>query len=133
MRDVRDLLSNLALVDGLTVMLSSHLLAEVATVCNRVGILRGGRLAAEGRVADLVRGEVREVDVGADAAAVERALVGWVGASTLGTAPSGRVRVRLGSATVPELVRKLVEGGVDVAGVWPDGRSLEDVYVELTR
>jgi ABC-2 type transport system ATP-binding protein len=40
---------------GKTVFFSSHELSEVERVCDRVGILAAGRLAAEGRVAELVR------------------------------------------------------------------------------
>jgi ABC-2 type transport system ATP-binding protein len=133
MRDVRELLRNLALLDGLTVLLSSHNLAEVASACNRVGVLRAGRLVAEGLVADLLRAEVREVDVAGPVDAIDAALRDWEGALSLGPTPAGRVRVRLRGATVPDLVRRLVASGVDVGGVWPDTRNLEDVYVELTR
>jgi ABC-2 type transport system ATP-binding protein len=40
---------------GATVLLSTHLLAEVEEVCSRVMILNRGRLAAEGTVADIAR------------------------------------------------------------------------------
>jgi len=42
--------------NGQTIVLSSHLLAEVEQICDRVGIIAGGRLRAESSVADL-RGE----------------------------------------------------------------------------
>ena len=40
---------------GATVILSTHLLAEVETTCNRVLILNRGRIAAQGTVAEVVR------------------------------------------------------------------------------
>src|SRR6188472_1403244 len=54
MRDMRLLIRRLA-DDGLTVLLSSHLLAEVEELCNRVAIVRKGRMAYEGTLADLRR------------------------------------------------------------------------------
>ena len=57
MREMRALLRELADGDGITVLLSSHLLDEVERVCDRVAILRRGRLAAEGKVSDLLQGE----------------------------------------------------------------------------
>ena len=54
MRDMRLLVRRLA-DDGMTVLLSSHLLAEVEELCNRVAIVRRGRMAYEGTLADLRR------------------------------------------------------------------------------
>ncbi len=133
MKDMRELLRSLALLDGITIFLSSHLLAEVSALCNRVGILRGGRLAAEGRVQDLLSGDVREVEIGGNASAIEAALLEFPGLLSLGPTATGRVRLRLDSATVPDVVRRLALANVDVMGVWPETRSLEDVYVEVTR
>src|SRR4051795_13283964 len=52
MRDMRLLVRRLA-DDGITVLLSSHQLAEVEEVCNRVAIIRQGRIAFEGTLADM--------------------------------------------------------------------------------
>ncbi len=60
-RELRDIL--LQLRDrGKTVFLSSHILAEVETVCDRIAILRDGRLAAVGRIGDLLA-ESREMEL----------------------------------------------------------------------
>jgi ABC-2 type transport system ATP-binding protein len=55
MREVRDLVRHLKEERGLTVFVSSHLLSEVEQLCNRVGILRDGRLVAEGTVTELLQ------------------------------------------------------------------------------
>src|SRR5947208_13079959 len=55
MRDMRLLIRRLA-GQGMTVLLSSHLLAEVEDVCNRVAIVRQGRIVYEGEIAALKRG-----------------------------------------------------------------------------
>src|SRR5256885_10017607 len=54
MRDMRLLVRRLA-DGGMTVVLSSHLLAEVEELCNRVAIVREGRMAYEGTLAELRR------------------------------------------------------------------------------
>ena len=51
-RELRSLLRSLA-DDGTTVFLSSHLLGEVERVCDRVAMVRAGRVVAEGTVAEL--------------------------------------------------------------------------------
>src|SRR5204863_2514352 len=53
MRDMRDLVRRLA-GEGITVLLSSHLLAEVEELCNRVAIIRKGRIVYEGALRDLL-------------------------------------------------------------------------------
>ncbi len=54
MRDMRLLIQRLA-DQGITIVLSSHLLAEVEEVCNRVAIVRAGKIVYEGEIADLKR------------------------------------------------------------------------------
>jgi ABC-2 type transport system ATP-binding protein len=53
MRDMRDLIRRLA-GDGITILLSSHLLYEVEELCNRVAIIRKGSIVYEGRLGDLL-------------------------------------------------------------------------------
>jgi ABC-2 type transport system ATP-binding protein len=52
MRDMRQMVRRLA-GEGMTIMLSSHLLAEVEELCNRVAIVRSGRIVYEGALAEL--------------------------------------------------------------------------------
>jgi ABC-2 type transport system ATP-binding protein len=52
-RDIRNLIIDLKR-RGITVLLSSHLLAQVQEVCDRVGILADGRLVREGRLEELI-------------------------------------------------------------------------------
>ena len=56
MADMRALLVDLA-AGGQTVLLSSHLLAEVQEICDRVGVIAGGRLLVESTVAELRGGD----------------------------------------------------------------------------
>jgi ABC-2 type transport system ATP-binding protein len=53
MRDMRALVRQLA-AEGITVLLSSHLMGEVEALCNRVAILRAGRVRYEGTLAELL-------------------------------------------------------------------------------
>jgi ABC-2 type transport system ATP-binding protein len=53
MRDMRALVRRLA-SEGITVLLSSHLLAEVEELCNRVAIIRSGRIVYEGALGELL-------------------------------------------------------------------------------
>ena len=130
MADMRALLVDVA-AGGQTVLLSSHLLAEVQEICDRVGIIAGGRLLVESTVAEL-RGatEIRLV-----AEPIDRALaVAMRVAGDDAVEVDGPVlRVSGPAAQAPELARALVGAGVDITELTPVERSLEDVFFDLTR
>ena len=129
MADMRALLVDVA-AGGQTVLLSSHLLAEVQEICDRVGIIAAGRLLVESTVADL-RGAtgIRLV-----AEPIDRALA--VAMSVAGddaVEVDGPVlRVSGSAAQAPELARALVGAGIDITELTPVERSLEDVFFDLT-
>lgn len=136
MREVRDLVRSLALHDKITVFLSSHLLGEVQAICNRVGILDGGSLKAEGDVAELLAGEAsptRIVEVGTPAPDLLRAAVAaMTEVEVEGPGAAGRLRLRLRGLEPAVLNRRLLEAGVDVDALVPERRNLEDVFLEVT-
>ena len=135
MREIRELVRSLALHDQITIFISSHLLAEVQAVCNRVGIIQAGELRAEGRVdeliADQVEGRVVEISA-ADMTALQTALEAVEGVKVLGAARAGRLQVHHGELELPELNRRLFDQGVSVGALIPVERSLEDVFMEVT-
>jgi ABC-2 type transport system ATP-binding protein len=130
MRDIRRLLRRLA-DDGTTVFVSSHLLAEVEAMCDRVGVMARGRLVAEGPPETLRGGTDRlrlEVDDRARALVLLGSLAGVVAVEEMGTA----IRVRLASPATPAAVNAaLVSAGVGVASLVPERDSLEDVFMAL--
>src|SRR5262249_32464908 len=65
-REIRDLILNLK-HRGITVLLSSHLLAQAQEICDRVGILADGALVREGRLQELIAIENQTELVIADA------------------------------------------------------------------
>jgi ABC-2 type transport system ATP-binding protein len=130
MADMRDLVRALA-DGGQTVLLSSHLLGEVEQVCDRVGVVAGGRLRGEGTVAQL-RGQptlMLRADPAGTAAAVA---VNVLGPGAVSTAADSAVELAAEPARAPELVRAMVAAGVDVHEVRAVHRSLEDVFFELS-
>lgn len=59
----RETVAELRAERGTTVFLSSHVLAEVEATCDRIGLIRGGRLVTSGTIADLKRAATRRVTV----------------------------------------------------------------------
>ena len=134
MREMRELIRSLALVDKITIFISSHLLAEVQAVCNRVGIIQDGKMRAEGYVETLLgAGEADAVvELGGSEDRLETVLAAMEGVSLLGPGREGRVRVAL-TRPIAEVVAELVHQQVAVTAVVPQGRTLEDAFLEVTR
>jgi ABC-type multidrug transport system ATPase subunit len=136
MKEVRDLLANLARTEKLTIFISSHLLAEIEALCSRVGIIEDGKMIAEGQVDELVAGKssVQEVDVAAvDMAALGKAVATIDGVSLIGDGVEGRIRLGLEGPTVPQLNRALLDAGIELEALVPVQKSLEDLFLALTR
>ncbi len=134
MRDIRVLLRALA-DGGTTIFVSSHLLAEVEAMCDRVGVMAQGRLVAEGRPATL-RGAVDRVRVDVDDVALAtRIAAGVAGVSLDRPRPeggAGALRAVLDAGVTPaDLNAALVAGGVRVGALVPERDSLEDVFLHL--
>ncbi|MGZ4666716.1 MAG: alpha/beta fold hydrolase, partial [Frankiaceae bacterium] len=127
-REMREVIRGVAAA-GTTVLLSSHLLAEVEEVCTHVVVMDRGRLVAQGRVADLVAGTRTvhlQVDDPASALPVLDGLRGVRGVRQ----GDGDLVVELDSLDRPGLVRALVAAGVGVQGV-SVRRRLEEVFLGL--
>jgi ABC-2 type transport system ATP-binding protein len=121
-------------VGGTTVFLSSHLLAEMEQLCDRVAVLASGRVLCEEPL-DVILGEADAViEVSLPEAEVARAL-GWLevehGLRARHLRPDG-LEVWAAGCDAAALNRALVEQGFAIAGFAPRRRTLEEVFVELT-
>jgi ABC-2 type transport system ATP-binding protein len=114
---------------GRTIFFSTHILSDVETMCDRVTILRKGKVVVSGRLGELLKGEVQRTAV-----------------ELIGTSQSfeesareqghtlGRVGERLvveieGRANVEEVLRHALEAKLEIAAVTPRHETLEDLFV----
>lgn len=125
-REMRALLRQLAGDDGVTVLLSSHLLDEVERTCDRVAILSRGRLAAQGEVADLLRSERLWLDATPVAHVLAR--LGEHGQ------PHGNgVAAHIAREEAPALIAALVADGVAIHEARWLRPDLEEIFLAETR
>ncbi|MGJ6980455.1 ABC transporter ATP-binding protein [Aestuariimicrobium soli] len=130
-REVRTLVAGLA-HDGTTVLVSSHLLAEVEQMCSHVGVMSKGRLVAQDSLAALRRAHGVRVRVTTpDTDLAVGALTG-LGLSEVASSGAAEVTARLGDHEVEAVVPALVGAGARVLGFQADSDSLEERFVELT-
>ena len=131
MRDMRLLIQRLA-GQGITIVLSSHLLAEVEEVCNRVAIVRTGKIVYEGEIADLKRAAGMSYRVATTDD--ERALAvchAQPGISDV-RVEKGQVMFTADDRAVAELSQALVEAGALIKALSPQSATLEDLFFSLT-
>jgi ABC-type multidrug transport system ATPase subunit len=129
-REVRHLITDLAR-DGATVLVSSHLLAEVEQICSHVGVMYEGRLVAQGPLSELRATSVQTVRVDTDRTEDAARVLTELGLSEITISP-GYVTATLGDVAVEKIVPNLVNAAVPVLGFAVLRPSLEDVFVSLT-
>ncbi len=129
-REVRGLIRQIA-ADGVTVFVSSHLLAEIEQVCSHVGVMRAGRLVFQGLLGELRSTRAARIRVETTqpvAAAAELAHLGLVGPQIAGN----EVSAQLAGREPERICAELVGAGIGIRGFGVVAPSLEDLYVDLT-
>jgi ABC-2 type transport system ATP-binding protein len=131
--EVRELLGTLAHERGVTVFMSSHILAEVNRLATRVGILHQGRLVEELDAADLEGRRARRLVVDArDRAAARSALEAAGYAVTVDGRDGGLALADAGAVEAPdEVARVLVAAGTAPLRLAVEQEDLEDHFLRL--
>ncbi|MEY4918478.1 MAG: hypothetical protein RL616_2391 [Verrucomicrobiota bacterium] len=115
---------------GLTILLSSHQLAEVEQLCTRIAVLNQGQKVFEGFIADVkaTRGRVQLKTPDFAAATTllrERGII---------TDAADGKYISLGEGwTIAEATKILVAANVSVEGIWQHEQTLEDFYLGLIK
>ena len=129
---MRNLIRQLA--KDATVILSTHIMQEVDAVCDRVMILRAGRLALDSKLADLQRGQRLHLGTHASLEAVQAA-VGDVARVAGGDGGQGALlsfAAPVDETLSADVAKRLVEGGIAFHALHPEQRDLESVFREVS-
>ncbi len=132
-REVRDLIASLR-QDGKTVFMCSHILSDIEVLCDRVAILKGGRLSQIGALDDLRRqvsgqNSIEVVVSGTDAATLQSNLSDQ-GEFSLNSTPAGlRIEVT-DEKDVDRVLAALRKAEGTLISVQPVRQSLEELFVE---
>jgi ABC-type multidrug transport system ATPase subunit len=113
-----------------TVLLSSHLMAEVEQITDRVGVISKGRLVGEGTV-DELRGR-ESLFVRAEPLDEAERVLGAIRGIEQVARSDGGLRIATDPAAAADINRALVEAGIAVGELRPERASLEKVFFELT-
>jgi len=114
---------------GRTIFFSTHILGDVETLCDRVVILRRGRVVVSGKLDDLLKSESQRVSVVLGAHSEELSNYCQEHGYELKVA-GGRLRVEIeGRHLVAPLLSKALSCGVEVEEVTPRHETLEELFV----
>jgi ABC-2 type transport system ATP-binding protein len=130
MRDMRELVRRLAR-EGLTVLLSSHLLTEVEELCNRVAIIRKGRIVYEGSLAQLMGAGGHSWRLRASDTERARSIAVDHGLTDVAAA-EGELRFAADEEAVSRLTVALGQAGIGITRLGAHAATLEELFLELT-
>ena len=130
MRDMRELVKRLA-SDGITILLSSHILAEVEELCNRVAIIRKGRIIYEGLLHDLLAsagGGYRLSTTEPQHARTVLLTHGIEGVQLV----DGELRFQADEDVVAAVTIALGQAGIGISALVPQTATLEELFLGMT-
>jgi ABC-2 type transport system ATP-binding protein len=128
-REVRRIIADLHAA-GSTVLVSSHLLAEVEATCTHVVVLQTGSVVAAGPLAQLLEGDAPALEVstpdGAQAVEALRA------AGLVAHRAAEGVHIELAGSTAPQVIELLVRAGVPIHQAVRRRTGLDELFARLT-
>jgi ABC-2 type transport system ATP-binding protein len=131
-RFLRELLERLA-AEGMTILLSSHLLTEVQEVCNRVAVINDGRIVHEGSLAELAANTTTRYRVHTtDDAAAAAALARVPDVQGLRRESDWLSFTLVSEADAVAVTRALADAGVGISELTPEQTTLEELFFRLT-
>ena len=141
--EVRDLIRELRAA-GVTIFLNSHFLSEVEVTCDRVAIVKRGRIVRAGTLDELTRGALEvEIRAGGLTDALVRGLAQWGQLADRPTPdtphssampPGGTLHLAVPDESVlPAIADYLVRGGAQIYALAPQRPSLEELFVRAMR
>lgn len=130
---------------GKTIFFSTHILADVAEICNSVGIIEAGELVASGSLEDLQKVLVPQQEIqltllskGEEAEVLLKSMPGVSEVQALnGNSAEGRIRLTFGfsgdDSAISGILAALVGAGIPVLHFNSDTRDMEEVFMRATK
>jgi ABC-2 type transport system ATP-binding protein len=134
-RELRDYLRHLTRTEGITVIISSHLLSEMELMCDRVAILQQGKLVNVMPVQHLTDGNDQAQTYLIQAQPPEQAVETMRqmdGVHEVKLVQEGFVEVTTEREHIPDILAGLMQNHIRIYGVQMVSQSLEDRFLEIT-
>ena len=136
-KELRDILKELAHKENICVLVSSHLMSEMELMCDRVGIINNGKMLGVYTIEEMIKANSNgQIEYALEASDVSRATGILEGYEI--SINDDIITVTLPEAdakdAVAKIIKKLVTEGVDIYAVTPkEQKKLEDAFIEITQ
>lgn len=127
MIEIRELIKDLA-KQGITILLSSHLLHEIEQICNRVAVFNKGKVIAEGTIQEL-QGNKNNVHI--QTTHVEKTLQFLAGIREIAYSKHHNDTIEVQGISSEQLIESLVKHNLTPQQIYLKGNSLEDLFLQL--
>ena len=133
--EIRHLLIKLCREEGKTIFVSSHLLSEIESTCDFIGIISKGKLLFQGKIDDLKNAQAGKMIFSIETSNVDLAIfhlkqIVGLNFTTYDQKLSIEVETK---EEIAQVVKSLVLNGVDLYSVQRKENNLEDLFLELTK
>lgn len=133
MKQIRDLLKMLSSEYGITIMISSHILSEVESIADTVGIIHHGRMMKEIRMQDIEETNLNYVEISVtDEKKAAYVLAEMLKLHNFKVFDNGKIRIYDHSVSTQQLTKTLSLNDVEVMGIGKKAETLEDYFLKLT-
>lgn len=133
MKQIRDLLKMLSSEYGITIMISSHILSEVESIADTVGIIHHGRMMKEIRMQDIEETNLNYVEISVtDEKKAAYVLAEMLKLHNFKVFDNGKMRIYDHSVSTQQLTKTLALNDVEVMGIGKKAETLEDYFLKLT-
>jgi ABC-type multidrug transport system ATPase subunit len=129
--DIRNLILRLRNEQNKTVLLSSHNLAEIELICNRMVIINKGRSIVEGSVSDLMNGENLILRLEASPLpTAKNILLAWKPTLLWDNVGDSSIQFPIEKSEIPALTKLLVDNNIEIFSLEAK-RTLEDYFIKI--
>ena len=133
MREIRNIISDLAEKKKITFFISTHLLYEVEQICNKVAILHDGKIIAEGKVWELLSSELESIEVVTKDILKCQQLLSEINFIKSFSSTKNSIFIEMEKGNSGKLNALLVLAGINIEYLLPHSKSLETFFIEMTK
>jgi ABC-2 type transport system ATP-binding protein len=132
-KKIRNLLKSLCLEYGITIMVSSHILSEIESIADTVGIIHHGRMKEEISMETVEEMNLAYIELSVtDTKRAAYVLSDKCGLGNFKIMEDRLIRIYDKQATVQDLTKALAMNEVDIAAIGRKAETLEDYFLKIT-
>lgn len=133
MKQIRELLKTLCSEYGVTILISSHILSEIQSIADTVGIIHHGKMVKEIGIEEIEEMNLNYIELSVtDSKRAAYVLTEKLGLKNFKIFENGNIRIYDNRITTQEISRTLALNDVEMTAIGKQTESLEDYFLKLT-